>query len=55
VKIRIWIKRKCDEFGLCEYVEVPLARAVRIADKIRLEDVYIIIDDVDPRLFEDLT
>jgi hypothetical protein len=55
VKLRIWIRRRCDELGLCEYVEVPLARALRMADKIKMEDLYIIIDDVEPQLLEDLT
>ncbi|MEZ0248217.1 MAG: hypothetical protein ABWJ97_02990 [Thermoproteus sp.] len=52
MKLRIWIKRKCDEVGLCEYVEVPLARAARMLEKAALEDVYIIVDDVDPQLIE---
>ncbi len=53
VKVRIWIKRRCDETGLCQYVEIPIARAMRILDKVRLEDLYIIIDDVDPELLEE--
>ncbi|MDT7869760.1 MAG: hypothetical protein RQ839_06255 [Thermoproteus sp.] len=54
MKLRIWIRRRCDDLGLCEYVEVPLARALRMADKIKMEDLYIIIDDVEPQLLEDL-
>ncbi|MEL9991944.1 MAG: hypothetical protein QXP98_04805 [Thermoproteus sp.] len=52
MKLRVWIKKRCDEVGLCEYIEVPLARAARILDKVDLEDVYIIVDDVDPQLIE---
>ncbi len=54
MKIRVWIRRKCDEIGLCEYVEIPLARAMRVLDKVRLEDLYIIVDDVDLELIEEI-
>lgn len=54
MRIRVWIKRKCDEVGLCEYVEIPLARAARVLDKVRPEDLYIIIDDVDLELLEEI-
>ncbi|MBP1449684.1 MAG: hypothetical protein JZD41_06725 [Thermoproteus sp.] len=41
--IRVLVKRKCDEFGVCEYAEISLARAARLIDRLRLEDVYILV------------
>lgn len=37
------VKRKCDEFGICEYAEISLARAARSIDRLRLEDIYILV------------
>lgn len=53
MKIKVWIKRRCDEFNICEYVEIPLARAADIIDRIDPRNLYIIVEDIDPKTLEE--
>lgn len=53
VKVKVWIKRGCDEFNICEYVEIPLARAADIIDRIDPRNLYIIVEDIDPKTLEE--
>jgi hypothetical protein len=50
VRVKILLKTRCDELGICEYVEVPIARAARLIDRVGVEGLYIVVEDVDERI-----
>lgn len=53
MRVRILFKVRCDEFGICEYVEVPIARAARLIDKVGVEKLYIVVEDIDERILSE--